>query len=157
VISGALVTAVLMFGVQVWRYVWLSWPVAGLVWALVTVVIWGLSTWRGLFWWLERATGQDIDEDGYIGSPDRLILVNPPRTQADPRERKRAQFVDFVKGCAAGDTSLRRWEPALGRDRYQEYRDALIDTTWGRWIDDSNKRRGWELAAEPGEIIAALG
>ena len=156
VVSGVLVSAVLVFGVQVWRGVWLDFPTVGLVWALVTVVIWGLSTWRGLFWWLERATGQDLDEDGYIGEPDRLILLNARPQTPDSQTRKRLQFEDFVRGCEA-DTALRRWEPIIGRERYQEYRDALISTTWGRWVDPDNVKRGWELAAPPGEIIAALG
>ena len=38
VVSGVLVSAVLVFGVQVWRGVWLDFPTVGLVWALVTVV-----------------------------------------------------------------------------------------------------------------------
>ena len=156
VVSGVLVSAVLVFGWQVWRGVWLDLPTAGLICALVSLVIWGLSTWGDLLTWgIEDVLDRDISGDGVVGNPDRLILVNA-RPQVDPRERKRLQFEDFVKGCET-DTALRRWEPVIGRERYQEYRDALIGTTWGRWVDPDNVKRGWELAAEPGEIIAALG
>jgi len=156
VISGGLVCSVLVFGVQVFKGVWLSWTAAALCWAVAGLVTWGLATWGDLITWgIERATGQDLDGDGVIGQPDRLILINS-RPQVDPRERKRLQFEDFVRGCEA-DTALRRWEPIIGRERYNEYRDALIGTTWASWIDPDNTRRGWELAASPGEIIAALG
>ena len=156
IVSGVLVTLVILFGWQVWRGAWLDLPTAGLICALVSLVIWGLSTWGGLLTWrIEDALDRDISGDGVVGNPDRLILVNA-RPQVDPRERKRLQFEDFVKGCET-DTALRRWEPVIGRERYQEYRDALIGTTWGRWVDPDNVKRGWELAAEPGEIIAALG
>lgn len=159
-ISGMFVTAVLVFGVRELRGVWLDWSTVGLSWTVVSLVVWALSTWRDLLWFLEKATGQDIDKDGSVGRPgeERLILVRPRGSEQTPQEskqRKRASFEEFVRGCQF-DNTLEKWEPILGRKRYDEFRDALIDTQWAQWVNPEWRRGGWILLEEPEEIIASL-
>ena len=53
------------------------------------------------------------------------------------------------------------WERVIGRERYCEYRDALLDYNFARWRSygaDSqpNISQGWELIATPGEILASI-
>lgn len=101
---------------------------------------------------LERWTGKDIDGDGKIGG-DGLVLVRARNTPAD--DKLRDDLATFLAGCAV-DTSARRWEPELGRARYQQWRDMLINGGWAKWRSE-DQRAGWELTATPAEIGAALG
>ena len=84
---------------------------------------------------------------------ERLVMVNawPPEHEEDTRQ---SEFADFVRGCAI-DTSLRRWEPMLGREGYDRYRDVLISLGWGAWRS-KDRRQGWELTAGPDDILEAL-
>ena len=101
---------------------------------------------------LEVATGRDLDHSGAIGDASTPVLL---RANASPEPAAREDFAAFVNACAS-DTSARRWEPQLGRERYRQWRDLLIDGGWARWRG-SDERGGWELAAEPAAIVKALG
>ena len=104
---------------------------------------------------LERLTGRDLDQSGAIGDdPGGLVLVRA-RNSPDADTELHNDLTAFLAGCVA-DTSARRWEPHLGRVRYQQWRDMLIDGGWARWRS-TDQRAGWELTASPDEIGAALG
>ena len=157
-VSGVLVTAVLVFAVQVWGGRWLSWPVVGLVVCCVCVTIWGLSTWKGLLHRFETATSRDWDGDGVIGEdPDRLILVRQRQPEASQASEKRAQFATFVNACeASGDTSSRRWESSLGRATYNRWRSVLIEAGYASWRSPGSPGQGWALTVPASEILEAL-
>lgn len=106
---------------------------------------------------LEIASGHDLDGDGRLGHGDGagLVLVRARGADAPADVALRDELQAFVNGCAV-DTSARRWEPAIGRERYRAWRDRLIDGGWARWRG-GDPRAGWELAADPGEIVKALG
>ena len=100
--SGVLV-ALLAVMVQAWLVGLIDWPLTGVIWALVTLVIWGLSTWRGLLYRIEKATGQDFDSDGVIGDPrPRYVLVNaaPPEEREHPVDRAQKRMCQFVEAAA---------------------------------------------------------
>ena len=103
---------------------------------------------------LERWTGADLNNDGRIGGGDGLVLLRA-RNAPDGDEQVRDELRAFLAGCLI-DTSARRWEPELGRQRYQEWRDMLIGGGYARW-KGSDQRTGWELMATPDEIMARLG
>ena len=116
-------------------------------------------TWRfykSVVWIAEEAARKDLDRDGWIGEPEpRIITVraNQGATVADPRERLHEELVDFVKGCAV-DSSMRRWEPILGRDKYMMFRQVLLEAGHAAWVSDADKRAGWELTRPADEIIS---
>lgn len=69
----------------------------------------------------------------------------------------------FVRVAGHDDvgTGSRIWEPILGRKRYQQYRDALIDSGWARWNaydDDDNPlvTTGWSFEESPEEIYKQI-
>lgn len=158
-VSGVLVMSVLVFGVQVWRGVWLDFPTVGLVWALVTLAIWGLSTWGDLLTWgIEEALDRDISGDGVIGEPDRrYVLVNaaPPAETEPPVERAHKRLCQFV---AAADTSTATRDleaQGFTRDEVTMFRDLLIRASYAMWRSGS-KRNGWSLVKPVGVILAAI-
>jgi len=70
-------------------------------------------------------------------------------------------FQWFVRVAAEIGTVGRQWEPLLGRKRYMNYRDALIDAGWARWThyDDDGKpikKTGWVLDAEVDKICREI-
>lgn len=118
-------------------------------------------TWRfykAVVWIAEEATRRDLDRDGWVGEPEpRIITVraNQGATVIGPRERLRQELDDFVRGCQV-DTSMRRWEPSLGRDKYLMFRTVLMDSGHADWISGADKRAGWELTSPAEEIIATF-
>lgn len=113
---------------------------------------------RGL-WARERREARDLDGDGVVGEPSRPVLVNPYQGQrardADKHATELAALADFLYGCE-GDTSLRTWEPRIGRDQYTAWRDALVSSGWASWRQPGNERAGWELSAPADEVVAAI-
>ncbi len=99
---------------------------------------------------LEVATGHDLDHDGRIGDDETPVLL---RTNAAPAQDG-AAFAAFVESCQH-DSSLRRWEPVIGRSQYVAWRDLLISANWARWRS-SDQRSGWELTAPVETILKAL-
>jgi len=133
--------------------IWQRNPAAILTGAAVGLAVGGLAMLalaaHDLLGALETATGRDLDHSGAIGDTPVLLRAN-----ASPVPAERDDFAAFVTACAV-DTSARRWEPVLGRERYRQWRDVLIDGGWARWQSE-DKRAGWELAADPAAILAAL-
>jgi hypothetical protein len=93
-----------------------------------------------------------------LPAPQTPVLLSPyagrERLAAEKRQDEQSDFARFVEGCE-NDTTLRRWEPEIGRGQYQRYRDALIDSGWANWRTD-NTRDGWELSAAPATVCEAL-
>ena len=159
VVSGGLVCSVLVFGVQVFKGVWLSWTAAALCWAVAGLVIWGLSTWRDLLWFLERATQTDLDSDGYVGDPEnRYVLVNaaPPQEIEQPVDRAHKRLCQFVE--AAGKSTATRDLEGQGftRDEVQMFRGLLLRGGYAQWRSGTSKRDGWMLTRPVGIILAKI-
>jgi len=73
-----------------------------------------------------------------------------------PDEQTMAWFVR-VSGDPKIGTASRVWEPILGRKRYQNYRNTLIDAGWARWNAYDTKgtplvNTGWSYDKDPEEI-----
>jgi len=120
---------------------------------------WRLAVVTGTLYNVERIAGLDINRDGVTGKPNgHIVALNPYQgqraQQRDNREGVESVFGWFAQGCAL-DTSMATWEPQIGRDQYQEWRDLLINSGYARWKGRS-PTAGWELTAEPSEIVAAL-
>jgi hypothetical protein len=141
------------------------------IWAGATLVIVAVA-WllllvdtRKLLWNIERLTGQDLDGDQEIGRPGHLVFVNRERAkQRAEKDRKEAEwraFLGFVSRLGVKGTTLAVWESEIGRDRYNEFRDALIDYGFARWRSyksngTPNTTQGWYLLDEPEDILAQL-
>ena len=158
VVAGLLIT---------WALVdWLEalagwWPAGG----VAVLACFGLSfvakvaSAEATLWTVERIIGQDLTGDKVIGKPEAhlVTITGPGASMLTPEERKRAQFITFIRAIAAtGDTSRERFEASLGRGQYEEFRDALIHVGWARWIDPENHRLGWELIEDPEVIIEGV-
>jgi hypothetical protein len=93
-----------------------------------------------------------------LPAPQTPVLLNPYNGRqalaSEKRQEEDEGFRAYVQGCEA-DTTLRKWEPLIGRGQYQRWRDLLIESGWAAWKSD-NQRDGWELSAAPGVIIEAL-
>ena len=142
--------------------------------------VWGFSalaistvTWlillgqtRRLLWAYEQWTGRDLDGNGKIGKPpERIVIINAGQGQREAAQQDEAaqlsQFARFVAALPARGTALRAWEAELGRDTYNEYRDALIRLGWARWNSmkadgTPNERQGWTLTLDAGEILRRI-
>jgi len=160
VASGALVVATLMFGVNKWRGVWLDFPTAGLTWALVSLVVWALSTWRDLFWWLEKATKKDLDSDGYVGDPaGGYVLVNaaPPSEQKEQSvDRAHKRLCQFVQDADQSTATRDLVDKGYSRDEIKMFRELLLRGKWAEWRNPISNREGWRLARPVGVILAAI-
>jgi len=119
-------------------------------------------TWRffkSITWFAEEATRRDLDRDGWIGEPTpepepRIITLRAHARPNNKRERLKEEMADFIQGCEI-DTSMRRWAPHLGRDKYLMFRTVLMEAGHAEWCN-GDKRQGWELTAPANDIIASL-
>ena len=147
-VSGLLVGLVLALLDRVIFGEWAELPAIGLLLAVPV-----LAAWLRLRWVRGRPGGLPQPDQPHEEPHERLVMVNarPPEHEEDTRQ---SEFADFVRGCAI-DTSLRRWEPMLGREGYDRYRDVLLSLGWGAWRS-KDRRQGWELTAEPPVILDAL-
>jgi len=134
---------------------WPTFPVATSAAAMLTW-LWRMGAVGETLWTIERTLGVDLDGDEVVGEPEAHIVTINGGPPPDPAARLRAEFVNFIKGCCAGDTSLRRWEAAgMSRERYQEFRDRLIKAGFAQWNSD-DKRQGWKLTAPANHIIERI-
>ena len=136
------------------------WPAGG----LLVLACFGLAfvgkvaNAEATLWTVERIIGADITGDQVVGKPsahDHIIIAGPGASTMTPEERLRAEFTQFIQGCAV-DTSMRRWERIIGREKYQQWRNGLIRLGWAEWIKDDEPKQGWKLTRPPNEIIEAV-
>lgn len=136
-----------------------AWRFAGSAGVLLSSLALTWRFYRAITWIAEEATRRDLDRDGWIGEPPepRIITIRGGQTPAieDKRERLRQELEEFVKGCQV-DTSMRRWEPRLGRDKYLMFRQILLEAGHAAWTSNADKRAGWELTAPAEDIIATF-
>ena len=140
-LTGSLLAAVVILGDRAILGTWCELPAMGFVWSLCVLACWLRVRW------VQRVPEPVQRIEG--PQRDRLVLVNAPTPeQATDRDGdvRRSEFDLFVKGCAV-DTSLRRWEPILGRDGYEEYRDILLRMGWAKWRS-RDRRQGWTGPAQ---------
>jgi len=159
VVAGLLLTWLLV-DVLSWVDGW--WP----TWWVAVLTCFGLAfmvkvgACEATLWQVERIIGADITGDQVIGKPPEAHLVTltgPGASTLTPEERKRAEFVSFVRGVeATGDGGYERWEPVLGRDTYTEFRDALLRCGLAEWGDVDNHRLGWRLTCPAEAIVQAV-
>jgi hypothetical protein len=166
-ISGGLLAALVVFAMSELVPGWDAdllkvWAITALA---ITAMAWILllADSRRLLWASEKVTGIDLDGDGTIGQPrDRLVFVDREKAKEEAaQERKRGEwltFVSFVRQLPARGTTLTAWESEIGRARYTEFRDALIDYGLACWLSTKadgtpNKTQGWELTATVDEIL----
>lgn len=128
-----------------------------------------LGQTRRLLWTVEKLTGLDLDRDGTSGTPkpaERVVIVNAGQAKQEADQRERADrvssFARFVSGLETRGTSMGAWESDLGRDTYQDYRDALLRLGWARWKSvkqdgTANERQGWVLTLPAAEILRRVG
>ena len=167
VVSAVLVACALTFVVVrldydgSWWDIWLG--------AFLAVVTFGwlvlLGQHRRLLWFVEKVTSQDLDGDGEVGDPGHLVFVDRERAkQESAKERRNSEFkmlLSFVEGIPLKGTGLTVWEKHLGRSRYCEFRDALVDYGFARWRSvredgTPNKSQGWELVKSAADVQKAL-
>jgi len=123
----------------------------------VAAVVMLAMAFRDLVNYMERASGRDLDRDGDVGLPGSpFVLVNARKQEPDPEAKLKAQALEFLQGCAV-DTSARRWEPVLGRQRFQQWRDSLIKGGFAEWLNPQQQKLGWRLKVGWQEIVKHLG
>ena len=119
---------------------------------------WRLDVTTRTLYNVERITHIDINRDGVTGDPGHIMALNPYQGQVAQRRDERAGranvFRWFVTSCAQ-DTASRNWEPQIGREQYIEWRDLLIASGWAKWRGRTG-HGGWDLTADPADIIEAL-
>jgi len=140
-----------------------DWPALWLGLGLgISAVAWLvlLGQHRRLLWAIETVTGKDLDKDGKTGKPaERLVIVNAPQAQEQSAKQERAArrsaFAAFVAALPTRGTDARTWEPELGRQTYQEFRDTLIRVGWAK-LKGRGEKRGWALAVPVADILARI-
>ena len=120
---------------------------------------WRLGVVTSTLWTVET---YESAEDTQVEKPvdqAHIMALSPYAGQVaqqnDELNRLRGAFVGFVLGCAV-DTSARRWERKVGRERYQEWRSLLLSSGYAAWRGNDPKS-GWELTTQPEQIIKQLG
>ncbi|MBC8249737.1 MAG: hypothetical protein H8E90_08675 [Anaerolineales bacterium] len=117
-------------------------------------------TWRffkAVVWIAEEATRRDLDQDGWVGEPEpRIITVRGGNggSAVSKYKQTRQALETFVRGCEV-DTSMRRWEPSIGRQKYLTFRTVLMEAGHAAWINN-DRHQGWELTAPADDIIAGF-
>ena len=150
-LTGALVAAVIILGDRAIFGQWCEVPAMGFILSACVLGAWIRCRTRGRVTRSPRvASTDDLSDPG----KDRVIMVNPKPPGDQDQGADRGDFETFVRGCAV-DTSLRRWEGDLGREGYERYRDVLIRLGWAEWRS-KDRRQGWALVGDPGEILAAM-
>lgn len=150
-INGALVVTTLML---------LSMKVAGLpfdalLWA---VAVLALATLWYLFresrfaestlWAVEERTGKDWNEDGVIGQPESVIVLQVGGERAMFRNLLTAPEVEaFSRLALAGKANERAMTDMYGMERpqWQDLRDGLVGLGWMVRNHPTNERLGWSL------------
>jgi hypothetical protein len=134
----------------------------------IAAVAWGILLWdtRRLLWTAERLTGLDLDGDRQVGKPqERLVILNAGQAhreaEAQAQAERVSEFARFVAAIPVKGTAQRTWEGELGREVYQQYRDALFRLGWAGWCSTRkngrpNTRRGWELVKPAAEILERI-
>ncbi len=92
------------------------------------------------------------------------VLVNPPTRPAaeEVASVERERLAHFLRGCAR-DTSMAYWEPRIGREQYEAWRDLLLRAGAARWkhlraeAEPRYRKQGWALTQAPTEILRRLG
>lgn len=71
-------------------------------------------------------------------------------------DERDSELAEFVTTCER--TTAQRDHEALGTSRaqYERYRQVLLSLGWAEWRSESDHRQGWELTAEPDDILEAL-
>lgn len=171
----ALVTGALLGGLVVFALGELSpgWAVEPFkVWAgvglAISTVAWMvlLGQTRRLLWTIEKLTGLDLDGDQRAGKPtERVVIVGAGKAKEQATQRTNEQraslFAQFVAGIPVKGTALRAWETEMGRETFQDYRDALIRLGWAEWNSikkdgTPNERQGWELTMPAADILERI-
>lgn len=171
-LTGALLAALVVFllGELAPNFDGNRWAVWFALALAITAAAWLLllSDTRRLLWGIEVLTGQDLDGDAQIGRPEveeKLVIVNAEQSAQKSAQREKSEraseFYRFVADLPARGTAARSWEKKLGRDVYQQYRDALIRLGWARWnsVNDDgtpNERRGWTLTEPVPDILRRI-
>ena len=153
-----LVVLVVAIAVREWSWDWLCWP---LIAAALPPLLWAVGNLVELVRSMaERIMRIDLDGDGVIGEPPaRFVAINAyagrEALARDQVTRDHERLAEFVRGCAV-DTSLRRWEAAIGRDAYVTYRDQLMAAGWAAWRKPGNERAGWALTDDAERIVDSM-
>ena len=147
------------------------WRLGGVLWLAFSTMAWMvlLGQTRRLLWAKETRLGRDLDGDGVVGPPpkvqERVVIVNAGQAQAEAVRRggaeRASQFAEFVAAIPTAGTSLRAWEAELGRETYNDYRDALIRLGWAAWKStkrdgEPNETKGWALTIDAGDILSRI-
>ena len=168
-ITGALIAALAVFviGQLVPQFdeVFESWvgmalAIAAGVWCLF------LADIRRILYRIENSIGLDLDHDGMVGKPvERLVFVNAPKGKDEQatmvRQAEQSEFQAFLKLLPIQGTSGEAWFKDIGRQKYYEYRDFLIDHGLARWKSVKadgvpNMAKGWELTTPVDLIVNSL-
>lgn len=154
--AGTGITALLVWLGNGRVALWPAWGVAVAV-CMMLAWFWRLSAASETLWRVEQVTGLD-DRPPDQAPAGHILALNPYQgrqaQQRDQAAELRGLFARFVLGCVH-DTSARRWESKLGRERYQVWRELLIRSGYAIWRG-RNPRDGWRLTAAPADVIRAL-
>ena len=147
-----------------------AWPVPVVLAALAAATMWfvSLSDTRGLLRKVETFVNRDIDQDGIVGEPERVIheyhVKDDGQTGAhwqmmisldiDPDRLRQ-----FAKGLVVEErsTSTNGWVGEKGlfeRTEFERLRDELISRGFAKW--SKSKNRGWHLTAKGEAWFTAL-
>jgi hypothetical protein len=108
----------------------------------------------------------DVEEQTDQGGERVFVLRSRQKQEVSP-ERKReidtSELASFVMRIPHKGTSLRAWEPELGREQYRHFRDELIAGGWADWRVYNAKGnpvlgQGWELVSgiTPRQIVEEI-
>ena len=99
--------------------------------------------------YLAQRLAEERMKDAMRGAEQARLI----RMAEGPRKvRERHLPVYFILGCQV-DTSKGRWEPMIGHEKYNLWRDALIKVGWAEWINADEPRRGWRLTRTTSQIL----
>lgn len=153
---AAWIFAALLRSPAAWR-----WGVG--VFAGVLLLAWLLLLWRwlGLTAPLERLTGLDLDQDGYIGPPPTIrVEVQNGRHTTIAELPYADRLADFARGVLAGSPiSERTWSGAgalFSQSEFRQVRDIFLARGWFRWSNPDAPQQGIELSPAGRAALRAL-
>jgi len=152
--------------------IWQAWPwqVPAMLAAISAALMWfsSVADTRALLRRVEVWTGKDLDRDGIVGDPERVIheyhVKDDSQSGAhwqmmisldiDPERLRQFAKGLVVEGRSTGTSTWTGQRGLFERTEFEQLRDELISRGFAKWSKSRN--RGWYLTSKGKSWFTAL-
>lgn len=124
-----------------------------------------VKRWVRVAWRIEELTGQDIDQDGYIGQPEPAPIV-----RLELKEGNATRFIDLpatpeqlavlaaglVSGLPLGENHWTGESKPFSKSQFHALRDELLRRGLAEWVNPDARPQGVRLTGAGRAVIRRL-